>query len=116
MQLQDILYYLFLAGLFFVMMRYGCGSHIMGHSHHKTASEPDHGSGTSVPFAPLGHVTDPVCHTDIQTSAAKTSMYHGEIYYFCSQKCREQFEASPPQYVKENGVAVLEKEHHHGCF
>ena len=37
MHIQDILYYVFWAGLFIVMMRFGCGAHIMGHSHHHTA-------------------------------------------------------------------------------
>ena len=34
MHLQDVLYYGFWAGLFFLMMRFGCGAHIMGHRHH----------------------------------------------------------------------------------
>ncbi len=34
MHLQDVLYYGFWAGLFFLMMRFGCGAHIMGHHRH----------------------------------------------------------------------------------
>ena len=30
MQIENVLYYLAWAGLFFVMMRYGCGAHVMG--------------------------------------------------------------------------------------
>jgi hypothetical protein len=31
---------LFWAGMFFVMMRFGCGAHIMGHGHHhRSASD-----------------------------------------------------------------------------
>lgn len=51
MQLQDVLYYVFWAGLFFVMMRYGCGAHIMGHGHHHGATEPDQARQTGVPSA-----------------------------------------------------------------
>ena len=35
MQLSNVLYFLLWAGLFFVMMRFGCGAHMMGHSHHQ---------------------------------------------------------------------------------
>ena len=36
--LQNLLYFAIWAGLFFLMMRYGCGSHIMGHGHHHGAT------------------------------------------------------------------------------
>jgi YHS domain-containing protein len=115
MQIQDILYYAFWAGLFFVMMRFGCGAHIMGHGHHHGAAEPDHALRTSVPSVPPDRVTDPVCGMTLQASAAKTAAYQGQIYYFCSQNCREKFEAAPVSYAKSGNVAALEKEHQHGC-
>ena len=31
--MQSLLYFLLLAGLFFAMMRFGCGAHVMGHAH-----------------------------------------------------------------------------------
>ena len=99
MQLQDVLYYVFLAGVFFVMMRFGCGAHIMGHGHHKASSATDHrGTGirgrASVPDVQPDQVTDPVCGMSVKTCAAKTSAYLGRVYYFCSQTCREKFEAA----------------------
>jgi YHS domain-containing protein len=114
MQIQDILYYVFWAGLFFVVMRFGCGAHIMGHGRHHGASEPDHAPRTSVPSV-QDRVTDLVCGMILQASAAKTAAYQGQIYYFCSQDCREKFEAAPESYVKSASVASLEKEHQHGC-
>jgi YHS domain-containing protein len=120
MQLQDVLYYVFFAGVFFVMMRFGCGAHIMGHGHHKAASATDHrGTGirgqASVPDVQPDQVTDPVCGMSVKTCAAKTSAYLGHVYYFCSQTCREKFEAAPEAYAKAGNVALLEKEHQHGC-
>jgi YHS domain-containing protein len=115
MQIQDILYYVFWAGLIFVIMRFGCGAHIMGHGHHHGAAEPDHSPRTSVPPVPSDRVTDPVCGLTLQASAAKISAYHGQIYYFCSQKCREKFEAASEFFAKRANVASLEKEHQHGC-
>jgi YHS domain-containing protein len=115
MQIQDILYYVFWAGVFFVTMRFGCGAHIMGHGPHHGTSEPDHAPRTSVPSVPPDRVTDPVCGMTVQASAAKTAAYQGHIYYFCSQKCREKFEAAPESYAKSGSAVSLEKEHQHGC-
>jgi YHS domain-containing protein len=115
MQIQDILYYLFMAGLFFAMMRFGCGAHIMGHGHHRNPSEPDHALQNSVPSVPLDQVTDPVCGKTLNAAVAKTAVYQSQVYYFCSPNCREKFEVAPKSYTKLESVALSEKEHQHGC-
>jgi hypothetical protein len=46
MQIQDFLYYMLWAGLFFVIMRFGCGAHIMGHGHHDATAVPEHAPKT----------------------------------------------------------------------
>ncbi len=44
--------------------------------------------------------TDPVCGMDLEESQAKASAeFEGKTYYFCSDACREEFEASPQQYA-----------------
>ena len=35
------LYFLLWGAFFFVMMRFGCGAHIMGHGHRRDGSTPD---------------------------------------------------------------------------
>ncbi|MBE0478439.1 YHS domain-containing protein [Candidatus Aerophobetes bacterium] len=43
---------------------------------------------------------DPVCKMKIKRSAtATTSEYEGKLYYFCSEKCREQFDKNASKYV-----------------
>ena len=116
MNVQDVLYYVLWAGLFFVMMRYGCGAHIMGHGHHHGASSPGKAPGTGGGPSPLpAQATDPVCGMSVQTSTAKTAAHLGQVYYFCSEKCRETFEAAPETYAKAGGVATPNKEPHHAC-
>jgi YHS domain-containing protein len=44
-------------------------------------------------------VKDPVCGQDIEREAAVTSSYEGELYYFCSEHCREEFEDNPDLYL-----------------
>jgi P-type Cu+ transporter len=44
---------------------------------------------------------DPVCGMQVDpTTAAGTSNYQGQTYYFCSMGCKAKFDASPAQYVK----------------
>lgn len=116
MELQNVLYLLVAAGLFFVMMRFGCGSHVMGHGHQN--GQAPHGDGhggggldKSVPEA----TTDPVCGMSVQTASAKTAVYGGTAYYFCSQDCRAKFEAAPGSYVKDAAAVSRPRERHHGC-
>ncbi len=45
-------------------------------------------------------VRDPVCHMDVDpATAAGTSEYQGQIYYFCSLGCKKAFDANPEKYV-----------------
>ncbi|RLB06121.1 MAG: hypothetical protein DRG50_06040 [Deltaproteobacteria bacterium] len=36
-------------------------------------------------------VQDPQCHTYIPKEGALRAQINGEVYYFCSQKCLEEF-------------------------
>ena len=66
------------------------------HTQHDDHGQHGHG--------PHGHhdaaTTDPVCGMKVDPHAAKHKAAHaGTTYYFCSAKCREQFEADPVRYV-----------------
>jgi Cu+-exporting ATPase len=44
-------------------------------------------------------VKDPVCGKQFESSQAVAEMEHDlHTYFFCSEECRSQFEASPDQY------------------
>jgi membrane fusion protein, copper/silver efflux system len=49
--------------------------------------------------------TDPICGMDVDPSKAKaagrTSTYRGETYYFCSDQCKRQFDASPEKHARQ---------------
>lgn len=54
-------------------------------------------------------VHDPVCHMDIDpATAAGTSEYMGQTYYFCSLGCKKSFDKEPEKYLGKAG----EHEHH----
>ena len=46
-------------------------------------------------------VHDPVCHMDITiNSAAGSSFYQGETYYFCAAGCKRDFDEDPEGVLK----------------
>ncbi len=46
-------------------------------------------------------MVDPVCGMDLSGSSDEIEQaeHQGTTYYFCSQECRERFEASPDDFV-----------------
>lgn len=45
-------------------------------------------------------VKDPVCGMTIdEKTAAATSDYQGQTYYFCAQSCKDRFDQAPERYA-----------------
>ncbi|MGC8593723.1 MAG: YHS domain-containing protein [Nitrososphaeria archaeon] len=42
---------------------------------------------------------DPVCGMRVKDTEHKV-LYKGRIYYFCSSKCKEEFQKDPEGYLK----------------
>jgi len=101
--MEALIYFVAWGALIFLMMRFGCGAHVMGHggSHSGMAHREDHRSPAEGLrwMAPEMDV-DPVCGMTVRTKGARSSVYEGQVYYFCSQDCREKFEAAPQTYLK----------------
>lgn len=115
--MDALLYFLFWAVFIFVMMRFGCGSHIMGHGHGKAGhgdSAQKHSKTTDdLRWVPPVSDVDPVCNKTVRTDAAKSSVHDGTVYYFCSRDCRELFEAAPGLYVGGREPDRQKLEHSH---
>jgi len=95
--MDALIYFLLWAGVIFLMMRFGCGAHVMGHGKHDPKSAGTrHGD---MRWTPPETDTDPVCGKTVRTDQAKPSVHDGMVYYFCSRECRERFEAAPDLYV-----------------
>lgn len=83
---------LFWGALFYMMMRFGCGAHMMG----------GHGHGVS------GGEKDPVCGMEVDPAkAAGASVHAGRTYYFCSTSCRDKFEKEPAKYAAASASGEL---------
>jgi len=88
---------LLFAGVFYLMMRFGCGAHMVHGGH------GSHGSGK------VAHV-DPVCGMDVDMNKGYGKMYEGRLYRFCSRNCLDKFEAEPGKFVDPS--KVKEVTHH----
>jgi YHS domain-containing protein len=112
--MQTLLYIAIWGALIFLMMRFGCGSHVMGHGHGRHGSSTEGASkSTGVRWTPPEKDTDPVCGMAVSPKDSKSAVYDGTVYYFCSSNCRDKFEASPTSYLVAGGQSQ-EMEHHHG--
>ncbi|MGH8210392.1 MAG: YHS domain-containing protein [Steroidobacteraceae bacterium] len=114
-----ILYFLLWASAFAVMMRLGCGAHVLGHGRGHGDSSGDGGnvSGSGSASKVSEQSTDPVCGMSVPTATAKTAVHAGQVYYFCSLSCREKFETTPATYQLPRigeGSATQPGEHRHG--
>jgi len=90
--MEGLLWFLILGGLFYFMMRYGCGAHMVhGHDGHA-----GHGSGE-------GEHSDPVCGMTVAADQGYGKMHQGTLYRFCSRNCLDKFEADPGKYLKPTG-------------
>lgn len=113
--MEEIIYFIVWAGLIFLMMRFGCGAHIVGHGQQSRNGHPDGGGAAPLRWIPPETDTDPVCGKTVRTSMSKTSVYDGAVYYFCSRECRERFEAAPHTYLPARvDRTATSGEHVHG--
>ena len=56
-------------------------------------------------------VTDPVCGMKVDRGKALTAEHDGHTFHFCSQHCRERFEADPDAPGARSGLALSVDEH-----
>ena len=95
---------LLFAALFYFMMRFGCGAHMVhghgggGHGGHSSHA----GHGRRVQGESAG---DPVCGMDVAPGQGYTKTHAGHEYRLCSRACLDKFEANPGQYASAQGGA-----------
>lgn len=87
--MEGLLSFLIFAGLFYFMMRFGCGAHMI-HGHHGKHHNNENKKHT-----------DPVCGMEVATDKGYGKMYAGNLYRFCSRNCLDKFEAQPDRYIEQ---------------
>ena len=90
--MDRIVSFLLFAALFYFMMRFGCGSHMIhGHQRHEGHDEAEPHAGEPS--------KDPVCGMEVESSRGYSEVFAGHRYRFCSRNCLDQFDASPQQFA-----------------
>jgi YHS domain-containing protein len=87
--MERIISFLLFAGFFYLMMRFGCGSHMV-HGHHGHGSHEGAHAGSN----------DPVCGMEVTAGAGYSERYQNREYRFCSRKCLDKFDANPQQFAQ----------------
>lgn len=94
--MRGLLPLLFYAGIFYLLMRFGCGAHMVhGHGGHGDGEHEGHsGHGGQ-----MGLAKDPVCGMAVEVGQGYTKNHNGRELHFCSKKCLDRFEAEPQRYL-----------------
>jgi YHS domain-containing protein len=92
--------FLIFAVFFYLMMRFGCGAHMM-HGHHGHSKK-----------AKADDVFDPVCGMKIGEEEGYGKLQNGVLFRFCSRKCLDEFEADPEKYISQSISKSLEEHRH----
>ena len=85
--MDRIVSFLLFAGLFYFMMRFGCGSHAVHGHHHAGHGEPGRTN------------KDPVCGMEVEQGRGYSEVFAGREYRFCSRKCLDKFDAEPQRFA-----------------
>ena len=85
--MEGLLSLLLIAGVFYLMMRFGCGAHMVHGGH--GGSDAKH--------------IDPVCGMNVDPEQGYGKMYQRQLYRFCSRNCLDKFEAEPDKFVQKQG-------------
>lgn len=84
--MEGLLSFVLFAVFFYLMMRFGCGAHMVhgGHSGHGSDGKK---------------YTDPVCGMEVETDKGYGKMYERRLYRFCTRNCLDKFDADPERYL-----------------
>ncbi len=80
--------FLIFAIFFYLIMRYGCGAHMMHGGHGDSDSKG------------AKHI-DPVCDMEVGSEKGYGKMYQGSLYRFCSKGCLDKFDGDPERYLNK---------------
>ena len=90
--MDRIVSFLLFAAFFYLMMRFGCGSHMVHGHRHKGQKETGPESG--------GSSKDPVCGMQVEAGRGYSEVLAGREYRFCSRGCLDKFDANPEQFAR----------------
>jgi YHS domain-containing protein len=101
MVMEGLFSFLLFAGVFYFMMRHGCGAH-MTHGHLDKKAEKK-------------LFYDPVCGLEVAVDEGYGKLQDGNLYRFCSKQCLDEFDENPEKFIEQkNIVSIVIKDNEHG--
>lgn len=94
--MQGLFSLLLFAAFFYLMMRFGCGAHMV-HGNQGHGGNPVAGSSDTP-------ASDPVCGMSVSAEQGYSEVYGREKYRFCSRECLDKFDADRNRYVPRRGA------------
>lgn len=92
--MDGLLSFLLFAGLFYFMMRFGCGAHMIhGHGAHGHSDKQRNKAEKHI---------DPVCGMEVDADKGYGKMHEGQLYRFCHRNCLDKFESNPELYLNKS--------------
>jgi len=91
--MEGLLSLLIFAGLFYFMMRFGCGAHMIHGSHHGGHEKTDNNK----------HI-DPVCGMEVDINSGYGKMHNEALYRFCSRDCLDKFDAEQDKFIQSQTI------------
>jgi YHS domain-containing protein len=88
--MDRLLSFLLFAAFFYLMMRFGCGAHMV-HGNHGGHEHGGHGEESPT--------KDPVCGMPVTPGQGYSEHYDGKVLHFCSKQCLDKFDAEPRRYA-----------------
>jgi YHS domain-containing protein len=100
--MEGLISLLFYAVLFYLMMRFGCGAHMV-HGHHHNEKIPHE---TEI-------FIDPVCGKVVADNEGYGELVNDKLFRFCSRECLDEFDQHKQEYSKKPNKVISHKEHQH---
>lgn len=98
---------IFLPWSFFIGL--GIAVWVSNSSGHESSGSADEASRQTTPESGDKQVhIDPVCHMEVTSAWGFHARHDGHDWYFCTKHCREQFEASPSEFLGDRCVVCSE--------
>lgn len=97
--MDGLLSLLLFAAFFYLMMRFGCGAHMV-HGKHGKDSQNVSDDGIDAKYI------DPVCGMEVDSEQGYGKMHDRHLYRFCSRSCLDQFETNPGQYLNSPALGT----------
>lgn len=98
MMIGGFLWLLIFAGLIYVMIRFGCGSH-KAHASHGDQGQARH----SIAGSDRDLRNDPVCGMPVSPGQGYVENREGRQFRFCSKQCLDKFDAELQRYGLQGG-------------